>query len=151
MRTHHADVHAQLGSHFAQRRWLVASDVPRQAQPECVWKYVRGNYKEESPHRFDWRALLREGCYVNTSRGPVAQSDGELILDNPRWIRQVATPHSRVLDAAPGGADDDVRLGTDDLRATPLAAARSGSVLANAKRSPRGWRAAGGAGAVARR
>ena len=132
VRTHHADVHAQLGSHFAQRRWLVASDVPRQAQPECVWKYVRGNYKEESPHRFDWRALLREGCYVNTSRGPVAQSDGELILDNPRWIRQVATPHSRVLDAAPGGADDDVRLGTDDLRATPLAAARSGSVLANA-------------------
>ena len=62
----------------------------------------------------------------------MAQSDGELILDNPRWIRQVATPHSRVLDAAPGGGDDDVRLGTDDLRATPLAAARSGSVLANA-------------------
>ena len=84
VRTHHVDVHAQLSSHFAQRRWLVASDVPRQANPECVWKYVRGNYKEASPHRFNWAQLLREGCYVNTSRGPVAQSDGEIRTDCKR-------------------------------------------------------------------
>ena len=53
VRTHHADVHAQLGSHFAQRRWLVASDVPRQAQPEVE---VRARQLQGgSPHRFGWR------------------------------------------------------------------------------------------------
>ena len=122
VRTHRADVHAQLGR--AQRRWLVASDVPRQAQLECVWKYVRGNYKEESPHRFDWRALLREGCYVNTARAGGAV-DGELSsttrAGSARWRRR-----TRACSTRRPAAPTTTRLGTEDLRATPLAAAPLG-------------------------
>ena len=96
IRTHSVSAHGSIRSLFLRSSrsllrgsldpWIVIEDVPRQINSGCVWKYVRGNYKPDSPDRFNWRSLLAEGCYHNTSRGPVAHSDGELILDNPRFV-----------------------------------------------------------------
>jgi len=49
-------------------------------------KFLRGNYKPDSPDRFQWSRILEAGCYHNTSFGAVNQADGELILDNPDLV-----------------------------------------------------------------
>ena len=32
--------------------------------------------------------MLREGCYATTERGPVSQYHGELVFDNPKFVRK---------------------------------------------------------------
>ena len=61
----------------------------------------------QASHRthFDWPTVLREGCFANTSRGPVCQADGELVVDNPRFVAR-----ERLLSM------DDTFVRTDDLR-----------------------------------
>merc|ERR1712096_288296 len=85
--------------------WITVWDVPFQADITCVRKYLR---MPQSWHRFDWDGLVRKGCYHNTPRGRVAHWDGELIVDNPRFVKR-----SQMFTLA------DTELRVDDLRLQP--------------------------------
>ena len=86
--THGNQTHAELRRLFGASldEWSISWDVPWQENTACMESYVRG-YQKGGRKRFDWDALLAEGCYTNTSRGPVAQADGELIVENRRLVR----------------------------------------------------------------
>jgi hypothetical protein len=49
--------------------------------------------------------VLREGCYASTAKGPVSQFDGELIVDNPKFVARERAMRM-----------DDVFLRVDDLK-----------------------------------
>ena len=52
----------------------------------CIITHVRRNYSYDHP--FGWEKVLKTPrCFQETSHGPVANFDGELILDNPRFLR----------------------------------------------------------------
>jgi hypothetical protein len=94
--THSHLVHATLRAHFASRGWREVWAVPFQTKrcQEHVKLFLRGAYRTpDAPERFDWKALLQatgdnasDPCTHSTPRGPVAHWDGELILDNPRFV-----------------------------------------------------------------
>jgi len=72
---------------------------------ECVARYVRGYSKAGQADRFNWTALLAKGCYHDTPLGPIAQFDGEIIVDNPKFVKR-----GKVFSPA------DTRLVVDDLK-----------------------------------
>jgi hypothetical protein len=86
--------------------WRIVWDVPLSKNTACVMRYLRGSYKTpNTPERFDWAAMLKErGCTHPTPRGPVANWDGEIIADNPRFV-----------DVARGFSMEDEELKEDDL------------------------------------
>ena len=54
--------------------------------------------------RFNWNEMRKRRCFHATPRGAMALFDGELIVDNPRFVNR-----SRALGMA------DVVLNTEDL------------------------------------
>mmetsp|Transcript_13844 Transcript_13844/g.41855 ORF Transcript_13844/g.41855 Transcript_13844/m.41855 type:complete len:413 (-) Transcript_13844:69-1307(-) len=105
--THSPEVHNHLQKLLvAKRGWILIFSAPHIGRGgACVQDHVRGRYgRNGQTGRFDWQALLRKGCYHVTPRGPVANFDGELILDNPRFVHR-----DRAL------AMDDTAVRIDDL------------------------------------
>lgn len=87
--THSLRAHSAVQSMFAD--WILIHEAPKQTGKRCfdvTMRHLRGNYRADSPERFDWGKILESGCYHNTSFGPVVQADGELILDNPAFVRR---------------------------------------------------------------
>jgi len=82
--THSPEIHEQMKEHF--KDWIVILDVPYQPNLKCVSRYLRGNYLAKSKGRFMWNKMIEKKCYTNSPRGKVANWDGELILDNPRFV-----------------------------------------------------------------
>jgi len=82
------------------RGWLLVAEMPHMqakhaGMGNCVEEGFRGRPAADrhswrtSGHlrtKFDWERVLREGCYVMTERGPVCQADGELVMDNPKFV-----------------------------------------------------------------
>lgn len=88
--------HEELKKYLLNRGWLLVSEM-KHSQPEhrdCIEFAFRGRsqtrrqWRFEAARRtvFDWERVLREGCYTETERGPVCQSDGELVFDNARFV-----------------------------------------------------------------
>ena len=67
--------------------WILISELEPQGYYRCIYRYLRGNHRYPTS-RFDWRRMLAQRCYHNSSFGPVAAWDGELILDNPRFVER---------------------------------------------------------------
>jgi len=83
--THSPEIHEKIKERF--KDWIVIYDVPFMHNTDCVWKYLRGNYETPvNKYRFKWNKMIEEGCYTNSPRGKVANWDGELVLDNPRFV-----------------------------------------------------------------
>jgi len=85
--THSDSVHRKLRQLFSS--WISIWDVDYQRDTNCVSNYLRGygsSRRGQVSQRFNWTALLAEGCYHKTPLGPVAHFDGELVLDNPRFV-----------------------------------------------------------------
>jgi hypothetical protein len=68
--------------------------------PRSTWRVTAHNRSV-----FDWDRVLREGCYASTAKGPVSQFDGELIVDNPKFVARERAMRM-----------DDVFLRVDDLK-----------------------------------
>jgi hypothetical protein len=86
----------------------LASDTPLNPDLACVERFLRGNYKEHSVDRFNWDEVIARGCYTNSSKGKIANWDGELIIDNPKFV-----------DRDRHFSLDDTELVVDDLRNVP--------------------------------
>ena len=69
----------------ALQDWILVHELRPAKYYRCIQRYLRGNPSYPTS-RFDWQSMQRKGCYQNTSFGPVAAWDGELILDNPRFV-----------------------------------------------------------------
>ena len=85
--THSVRIHQAIKTMF--KDWILIHEAPKQTGKRCFevgMKFLRGNYKPDSPDRFQWSRILEAGCYHNTSFGAVNQADGELILDNPDLV-----------------------------------------------------------------
>ena len=113
--THHPDIHKALSKLFQHRGWHVILNVPHVTLPnksrtraddatnnrwgmlervrmtghDCTQVFVRGYGPRENKHNWPRMRRHRE-CYHETPRGPVANYDGELILDNPRFVKPSA-------------------------------------------------------------
>ena len=82
--THSQDIHDSLKSLFTS--WIVVVDIPLGHDFGCLQEHLRRNYN--STLEVQWDQILENNkCYHNTSFGPVANWDGELILDNPKFVR----------------------------------------------------------------
>ena len=56
---------------------------------KCVQKYLRGDMNENAPYRFDWEKMrANPDCQHSTLFGPVANWDGEIIVDNPKFVKK---------------------------------------------------------------
>ena len=109
--THSHVIHRELRELLLADGWILIWETPRTRDEACVEQLYRGGSR---PNRtvFDWPAVLRKrGCWHQTPRGPVTQFDGELILDNPRFVNR-----SRAMTMS----DDTLRI--EDLYTEPLAA-----------------------------
>ena len=94
--THAHQTHQTLRALLAQRGWREIWAVPYQTRAcqDKVKLYLRGNYQTpDLPQRFDWAALrastgddASDPCTHSSPRGPIAHWDGELIVDNPRFV-----------------------------------------------------------------
>mmetsp|Transcript_24656 Transcript_24656/g.56482 ORF Transcript_24656/g.56482 Transcript_24656/m.56482 type:complete len:321 (-) Transcript_24656:212-1174(-) len=87
--THSARTHSALKAFLAAAGWLLLGETKfpeRVSHARCIMKYLRGNYNSSTKYRFNWPKILKAGCYTQTAMGPVAQSDGELVFDNPRFV-----------------------------------------------------------------
>ena len=87
--THSNEIHAKLEKLFSDNEWIVIANVPPQKNTQCVDNYLRGraNGKYQQVERFNWAKMIELGdCTHDTPRGPVAHYDGELIVDNPRFV-----------------------------------------------------------------
>eukprot|EP00965_Chrysotila_dentata_P244166 6205808-Pleurochrysis_carterae.AAC.4 len=61
--------------------------------------YLRGRYRQHPPTGASLDEIVRKGCYHMTPRGPVAHWDGELIVDNPKFVhpRELLSMNDTVL------------------------------------------------------
>lgn len=99
-------VHERVKKLLLQHGWLIISDMPRQHDDQCMEKHLRGGYGHD-PERFDWEKVLEKGCYWQSPLGKICQGDGELIVDNPKFVNS-----AKVFSMA------DTELKIDDLRET---------------------------------
>jgi hypothetical protein len=113
--THSDAVHAQLVALFQKENWIFIANIERIANQEPLKKYLRTSGKTD--HKWDWPVSHPD--YGNWTRllaahrtppawhdvggkGPVANADGEIIVDNPRFVRK-------------GFSLTDTKLNIDDL------------------------------------
>lgn len=96
--------------------WILVHEIEARGYYRCIVRYIRGNHLFPTS-RFEWRTMYKHGCYHNTSFGPIAAWDGELIYDNPKFVNR-----SRVFSLA------DTELKIDEL--LPHATRRSRRSLA---------------------
>lgn len=78
-RSTHAKVSALLAG------WTVLSEYNVSTYFGCVERFLRG-CRSDPAARFDWAEMQRRECYHDSPQGRVAVYDGELILDNPRFV-----------------------------------------------------------------
>lgn len=78
--THSEDIHTQMRSKFSH--WVKVHDMPRSNTAECVKKYFRTPPQSD---RSNFEEVVKRQCYFQSSYGKIAQIDGELILDNPKF------------------------------------------------------------------
>ena len=102
--THSPEIHQQMKVIFS--KWITIWEGPysTQQQQNCVHHKLRRNNDKAQEFNYDWAGIIREKCYHDTARGPVASWDGELILDNPAFV-----------DRAKAFAMTDTTLKIDDL------------------------------------
>lgn len=97
--THNPAIHEAMRKLF--EGWIVQIDTPYSRNTKCVKDYLRSESKVDR-NVFD--RLIQEGCYENSIYGKIANWDGELILDNPRFSnRDILFPG----DALVKGTGDD--------------------------------------------
>lgn len=88
--THSLQIHQQVLRLLHERGWHVILAVPPQTKAgyKCLARYLAGFHgkRPRQAERFNWAGLLRMGCFHNTTRGPVAHGDGEIIADNARFV-----------------------------------------------------------------
>jgi len=73
--------------------WLVILDLPDH-EKECWWQFRSISLPPpgktaswaDVPGPSDWESLRQQKCYHETPQGGVANHDGLLILDNPRFV-----------------------------------------------------------------
>lgn len=104
--THSTSIHETLIELFKKNGWIFIWSHKMTTNTECVDNFVRGHTSNKYPtlERFNWSRLMKEGCYHSTPRGPVANWDGEIIVDNPRFV-----------DRSKALTMDDAFLRYDDL------------------------------------
>ena len=86
--THSIAIHAEIKELF--KNWIHISEVSHTTEAcfGATLKYMRGDYKSDSPDRFRWNELIQQGCYYDSPFGKVNQCDGELIFDNPNFVNR---------------------------------------------------------------
>ena len=77
--------HATMVAAFSH--WHVRCNRPVSTYTGCIERFLRG-CKTDPAARFDWAEMVRRQCYHETPFGKIASYDGELILDNPRFVRE---------------------------------------------------------------
>ena len=91
--THKPRIHESLLSVFKEHGWILIWAVGMKVnfnRWNCLHemnKYIRG-FDGKHPARCHWKDLLKTGCWHLIPRGPIANFDGELILDNPRFVQE---------------------------------------------------------------
>jgi len=89
--THSIEIHAKIKEMF--EHWLWIHEAPH-TTPQCAdttQLYLRGGYDPRNNERFKWEKIIEAGCYHETPFGKVSQCDGEIIVDNPRFMDQLKT------------------------------------------------------------
>merc|ERR1712032_335552 len=86
--THAPWVHAYISDLYSD--WIRISSVLPARDTDCVERFLCGgvgpNRSRDNPEKFNWDEILRRGCYYQSPRGKVVNWDGQLILDNPRFV-----------------------------------------------------------------
>ena len=82
--THSSEIHERiqwgLGDH--DEGWLLISEVPLTSNTSCLNRYQNVVGRQKSPEE-----LMKNGCYhEHPVFGPIAQSDGSRIFDNPAFV-----------------------------------------------------------------
>jgi len=78
--THSDDIHAEMKQKF--KHWTLQMNVERTRDLACVDTYFRSEHHED---RAKYQTLISKGCYHDSPFGKIANADGELIFDNPRF------------------------------------------------------------------
>jgi len=97
--THSPGIHRSVERLFRHLGWYFIWNVPHQHDTECIQAYLRGRYRQHPPTGASLDEIVRKGCYHMTPRGPVAHWDGELIVDNPKFVhpRELLSMNDTVL------------------------------------------------------
>ena len=90
-RHHHIPLRALLSDAKAMGWQQIFALPPDQRIVDCLIRVLRGSYNYTSPERFDWTQMLRLKCFQRGPFGPVANFDGQLIFDNPRFLVNSST------------------------------------------------------------
>lgn len=78
-------LHGHIKKFMLDQGWIIISDMHRQTDDNCMVTHLRGGYGN-GPGRFDWKQVMKKGCYYQSPQGKIVQGDGELIVDNPRYV-----------------------------------------------------------------
>jgi hypothetical protein len=82
--THSSEIHKNLLKLFSS--WIIIYDVPYSTDTSCIAKNLRRNY--DSTKEIGWDELIEKKCYTDTVFGPVANWDGEIVIDNPAFVER---------------------------------------------------------------
>ncbi|CAJ1341629.1 unnamed protein product [Effrenium voratum] len=83
--THSPDIQEELRALF--KDWLVIYDLPYAKDRDCLRKHFRGAHLGFAVER-SYRKVVDLECYNWSPWGRMANWDGELILDNPKFVRR---------------------------------------------------------------
>jgi len=82
--THSPKIHRAIRALFED--WIMIHEFSYSSNTQCVSDTLRRNYDPSREQQFRWDELLKKGCFQQTWFGPVANWDGEVIVDNPLFI-----------------------------------------------------------------
>jgi hypothetical protein len=82
--THSPEIHREIRTLFED--WITIHELSFSNDTQCVTDTLRRNYDPSREQQFRWNELLEKGCTQMTPFGPVANWDGEVIVDNPFFI-----------------------------------------------------------------
>ena len=112
--THSETIHSKLHLLFEEAGWLKIAVIGRNPNPNAVDTYLRPQDRDFAKYSFpnaphpnfaNWTELIRSGAtHTVGGKGPVANADGELIYDNPKFV-----------DASKMMSLEDTELKVDDL------------------------------------
>jgi len=99
-------IHDKMVKLFEDQGWIFIFKVAPTKDYKAMDRAIRGQNVRTNENLFNWDKLLRNPkAYHTTPRGPVAHADGELVLDNPRFVDK-----DKVFSL------DDTVLKVDDLK-----------------------------------
>ncbi|CAE7390747.1 unnamed protein product [Symbiodinium microadriaticum] len=92
--THSPEIHAEIVARFGS--WIVIYNMPYAPDKQCIRKFLRGAHGEAGVDVAHVRQILERGCFNWSPWGRIPNWDGELIVDNPRFV--AATRHFSMSD-----------------------------------------------------